>query len=53
MRVGIIEPDGTLVYVLGKGQVAHVFSCDRFGFYKVAVHNTTSKTLSVSGYYRR
>ena len=53
VRVGIIEPDGTLVYVLGKGQVAHTFSCDRFGFYKVAVHNITNKTLSVSGYYRR
>ncbi|HIZ06523.1 MAG TPA: M56 family metallopeptidase [Candidatus Eubacterium avistercoris] len=53
VRVGIIEPDGTLVYVLGKGQVAHVFSCNRFGFYKVAVQNITSKTISVTGYYRR
>lgn len=53
VRVGIIEPDGTLVYVLGKGQVAHVFPCDRFGFYKVAVYNTSSKAISVSGYYRR
>lgn len=53
VRVGIIEPDGTLLYVLGKGQVTHAFPCDRFGFYKVAVHNITSKSISVTGYYRR
>lgn len=53
VRVGVIRPDGSFTYVLGHGQVTHVYECETFGFYKVAVQNTTSKTLSVSGYYRR
>ena len=53
VRVGVIRPDGSFTYVLGHGQVAHVYQCETFGFYKVAIQNTTNKTLSVTGYYRR
>ena len=46
VKVGIIEPDGTRRYVTGKDAVAHTFSLDQTGSYRVFVENGNSKSIT-------
>lgn len=52
-RVGIRRPDGSQLYVNGKGNVAHTFKCEKFGTYYVFVENMGSTDLRAAGYYVR
>lgn len=51
VKVGIIEPDGTRRYVLGKDVVSHTFSLDETGSYRVYIQNETGTTVYASGMY--
>ena len=51
-RVGIRQPDGSMLYVYGRNQVSHTFKCKTKGTYYVFVENmSSSTTLKASGYY--
>lgn len=52
-RVGIRRPDGSQLYVLGKGQVTKTFNCEKYGTYYVYVENLGSTDLYAAGYYIR
>lgn len=52
-RVGIRRPNGSMLYVNGKGQVTHIFNCEKYGTYYVFVENMGSTDLHASGYYVR
>lgn len=50
-RLGIIEPNGTLRYVLATGVGGHSFAIDSDGKYAVYVQNMSDVSISVSGSY--
>ncbi len=54
-RVGVIEPDGTFVYGLcsNNDSVAINYTCERLGYYKVAVQNLRSHSINANGFYVR
>lgn len=51
VNVGIIEPDGTLRYVLISNYVDHTFSLDQTGMYRFFVRNRGTESISVAGQY--
>ena len=51
VNIGIIEPDGTMRYLLRSGSAAHTFSLDQTGSYRVFVRNRGTATVTASGYY--
>lgn len=54
-RIGVIEPDGTFVYVLGNcnSSTSMKYTCERLGYYKVAVMNIQKYQINANGYYVR
>ena len=50
-HMGIIRPDGSRLYVPGKGTTAHEFSVLSDGKYSVYVQNLSDGTISLSGSY--
>ena len=51
VKVGIIEPDGTLRYVKGSDTVFHTFSLNVSGSYRVYIENESGATVYASGSY--
>ncbi len=49
--MGIIEPDGTWRFVSGSGTRNHTFFLSQTGSYRVFIRNSSSTSLSVSGFY--
>lgn len=52
VTVGIVKPDGTTIYVKGKGTIAHTFTTPMSGNHQVFVANYSGVTVSLSGYYK-
>lgn len=52
-HVGISRPDGSMLYVNGKGQVTKTFDCEKTGSYYVYVENMGSTEVRAVGYYVR
>lgn len=52
-HVGIRRPDGSMLYVNGKGQVTKTFPCEKTGIYYVYVENMGSTEVRAVGYYVR
>ncbi|GAA0363853.1 hypothetical protein [Bacillus horti] len=51
VQAGIIQPDGSFRYVNGsRGSVNHEFSISQRGTYYVAIVNSSSNTLTVTGF---
>ena len=51
VRVGIVEPDKGRRYITGSGRIAHTFSLDQSGSYRVFVENTNNQKVYVDGSY--
>lgn len=47
IRIGIVEPDGTLRYVSGKGSALHTFTLTKSGSYSVYVQNMSDVSIEV------
>ncbi|MBP3700740.1 MAG: M56 family metallopeptidase [Lachnospiraceae bacterium] len=52
MKVGILEPDGYLRYMMGTGNIMHDFALDQTGDCYVIVQNDTSTKVTVVGSYQ-
>lgn len=52
IRVGILEPDGSLRYVTGSGTIVHTFKVQQNGDHRVYIYNNSGSTVNVIGYYR-
>lgn len=50
-RMGIIEPDGSLRYVVGSGSASHNFSTSVSGKYAVYIQNMSDGEIEVGVYY--
>ena len=51
VNVGIIEPDGTMRYLLSMGSASHTFALDQTGVYRIFVRNRGTVSVTASGYY--
>ena len=49
LKVGIINPNGSKLYVNGKDMVSHSFSATATGQYRVYVENKSDVTISIEG----
>lgn len=52
-HVGISRPDGSMLYVNGKGQVTKTFDCEKTGTYYVYVENMGTTNVRAVGFYVR
>ncbi len=50
-KLGIIQPDGSRVFVEGSGALSHTFTAGETGYYYVYAQNISGSTLSLSGSY--
>lgn len=51
VRVGVEYPDGSEHFVLADGGIAHIFTADSTGDYRVFVENISDAQISVKGGY--
>lgn len=55
VKMGVIEPDGTLVYAYAPANKSTLvrYTTTRLGYYKAAVYNITSADANAAGYYTK
>jgi beta-lactamase regulating signal transducer with metallopeptidase domain len=51
VQVGIVKPNGKMVYVQGQTTIAHTFTADSNGAYCVYIRNVSDTTITANGNY--
>lgn len=53
VKVGLIQPDSTTRYIYSKGNIAHTFSINQSGYYRVFISNSSGTQVIAEGIYRK
>lgn len=53
VRVGVIKPDRTRIYIVGTDAVTHTFAVDKKGAYKIYAENRSGAMVNIIGVYQK
>ncbi|MDD6211968.1 MAG: M56 family metallopeptidase [Clostridiales bacterium] len=53
VRVGIVDPDRIMRYVISSGNFSHTFQLSKTGYYQFFISNAATRSVNVYGYYTK